>query len=334
MTQTKPSDHSVPVCVPHTDRFKPAARNYRMIKYRPLPESSVHKFGEWIFKENWNGIKCDISASDQSVAFEELISEQLNRFCPEKEFKLGSQYKPFISAELKKLKRQKSLEYNKHGKTEKYKSLDKIFKMKYKSESTKYLKKNMDALRDTNPGKAFNILKRMGSMPGDCIDGNTFKLPSHEQENLSDEQCAEHIADHFAEISNQFPPLDLTSLPARVQTKLQSSDRPPVVSDHEVYSKIRAAKKPRSGVPNDLPKLLVQEFAPELAKPVGRIINTIISTAVWPEQWKLEHIVPVGKILMPESADDLRPISLTPFFSKVTEHFVVKWLMEFIKEKN
>ena len=90
-------------------------------------------------------------------------------------------------------------------KSERYKSLDKLFKSKYKSESAKYLQKNLDALKDTNPGKAFNILKRMGSMPGDCIDGNTFTLPSHEQENLSDEQCAEHIADHFAEIGNNTP---------------------------------------------------------------------------------------------------------------------------------
>ena len=36
---------------------------------------------------------------------------------------------------------------------------------------------------------------------------------------------------------------------------------------------------------------------------------------------------------MPESEDDLRPISLTAFFSKITEHFVVMWLMHFIKEK-
>ena len=45
-TKAKPSDHSVPVCIPHTDRYKPASRNYRTIKYRPMPESSVRKFGE------------------------------------------------------------------------------------------------------------------------------------------------------------------------------------------------------------------------------------------------------------------------------------------------
>ena len=41
----------------------------------------------------------------------------------------------------------------------------------------------------------------------------------------------------------------------------------------------------------------------------------------------------IGKIPIPETEDDLRPISLTPFFSKVTEHFVVMWLLEYIGEK-
>jgi hypothetical protein len=36
---------------------------------------------------------------------------------------------------------------------------------------------------------------------------------------------------------------------------------------------------------------------------------------------------------MPETEDDLRPISLTPFCSKVAEHFVVMWLLEFIGDQ-
>ena len=101
----------------------------------------------------------------------------------------------------------------------------------------------MDALRTTNPGQAFSILKRMGAMPGDSIDSNTFSLPSHERDNLSDDQCAERIAEHFASISSEFPPLDVSTMPDRVQTILLSPVNPPVVSDHEVYEKVRAAKK-------------------------------------------------------------------------------------------
>ena len=133
-----------------------------------------------------------------------------------------------------------------------------------------------------------------------------------------------------------FPPLDVTTLPARVQSKINCADSAPsgpTVSDYDAYKKIRTAKKPRSGVPYDLPRQIIQEFGPELSKPVGLIIDKVVQTGEWPEQWKLEHVVPIGKIPMPETEDDLRPISLTPFFSKVTEHFIVMWLMEYIRDK-
>ena len=53
----------------------------------------------------------------------------------------------------------------------------------------------------------------------------------------------------------------------------------------------------------------------------------------WPKQWKLEHVVTIAKIALPLTEDDLRPICLTPFFSKVTEHFIVMWLLEYIGDK-
>ena len=329
----KPSDHSVPVCIPHTDRYKPPVRNYRIIKYRPLPESSVRRFGEWIVAESWSTVRKDISASEQAVEFEKLLSKNLNNFCPEKEMKLSSQDKLFITAELKRIDRQKNREYLKRGKTEKYLKLKGQFDMKYKEAAQKYLDKNLDALREANPGQAFSVLKRLGAQPGDCADGGTFSLPAHESESLSSEESAERIAEHFAAISQEFPPLNITLLPARVQNKLQSGENPPIISDYDAYCKIRAAKKPKSGVPNDLPKTITQEFSPELSTPVSRIINSMFQSGEWPSHWKLEHVTPIGKIPMPETEDDLRPISLTPFFSKVAEHFVVEWLLDFIGDQ-
>ena len=65
----------------------------------------------------------------------------------------------------------------------------------------------------------------MGAQPGDCIDAsNTFTLPNHEGENLTEEESAEQIAEHFAAISQEFPPLDVSQLPDRVKTKLDCVD--------------------------------------------------------------------------------------------------------------
>ena len=93
------------------------------------------------------------------------------------------------------------------------------------------------------------------------------------------------------------------------------------------------AKKPQSGVPGDLPAKIVKEHSVELAGPLHTLLNKIVQTAVWPQQWKMEYITPIGKVTLPETEDDLRPISLTAFNSKVMEQFVVMWLLEVIGDK-
>ena len=329
-TTAKPSDHSVPVCFPHTDRFKPAQRDYKVIKYRPLPDSALREFGNWIVKEDWTSVSDQMGPNEQVHRFEDILKEKLDTFCPLKQLRLSSKDLPFMTSELKRLKRQKMREYIKRGKSKKYIELLKLFKNKFKYQAKKFLDRNMDALRDSKPGQAYSVLKKLGAQPGDCIDSNVFTLPSHESESLSAAQSAERIAQHFAAISQEFPPLDVRNLPPRVQTKLQFTDMGPVVTEYETYKSIMGAKKPRSGVSNDLPKKIIQEFAPELSKPISRIINSITATGTWPTQWKLEHVVPIGKMTSPETEDDLRPISLTPFFSKVTEHFVVMWLLSYM----
>ena len=82
-----------------------------------------------------------------------------------------------------------------------------------------------------------------------------------------------------------------------------------------------------------MPKNILQEFAPEITSPLTKIINQILVSYEWPKHWKVEHVVPIPKTAVPQTEDDLRPISLTPFFSKVTEHFVVEWLLDFIGPK-
>ena len=122
-------------------------------------------------------------------------------------------------------------------------------------------------------------------------------------------------------------------LPDRVKEKLNSRSTPPIISELECYQKLIATKKPQSGVPGDMPSLITKEFSVELVKPLGILLNEIVQSTDWPQQWKVEYVTPIPKIPQPESEDDLRPIALTPFFSKVMEQFVVMWLLEIIGDK-
>ena len=107
----------------------------------------------------------------------------------------------------------------------------------------------------------------------------------------------------------------------------------PLVKSNEVYSKILAAKKPNSSVPGDIPKRIIQEFSRDLVQPLTILINSSLKHLEYPNSWKLEYATPIGKITHPESNSDLRLISLTKFFSKVFEKFIVEWIFFIIGHK-
>ena len=338
--QGVPSDHSVPLIVPHTDPSIPPQRHYRTIVTRPLPDSKLRDFGQWITSEKWTSVNAyEGDPCKQVNNFENTVIQKLDEFLPQKIVKIGIEDKPFMTLELKQLKRLRMREYIRHGKSEKYIKLREEFKEKFRKESKRFLRKNVDSLKECEPGKAYNVLKRMGAMPGELDNPSLFTLPCFE--NLNPEQSAEKIAEHFSHISREFPPLKVESLPRRVQLKLQEPEKEskvPEIFEYEVFKKIQATNKPKSGVPGDLPRRIVKEFGPELSVPTCSIFNSVLKSAKqgvakWPTSWKREFGVPLQKTQDPQTVDDLRVISLTAFFSKVLEKFVVKWLMQYIGDK-
>ena len=116
------------------------------------------------------------------------------------------------------------------------------------------------------------------------------------------------------------------SVKVKVTAPLNLSEVPEI-SDYEMYRAIRMSKKPRSQVPGDLPRRLIQEFGPELAAPAAAILRNIVQTGHWPNQWRVEYGIPLQKQENPLNEDDLRIISLTSHLSKVSEQFVINWLL-------
>ena len=236
--------------------------------------------------------------------------------------------------ELKKLDRLKMREYFKHGKSKKYDELKEKFSIRNKKAASEYLEKNVRALKDSDPGKAYATLKRMGAQPGDDLDDGNFSLIEHLEANLTSKQSVEKIAEHFSRISQEYPPLKTDHLSQNVKDKLitRLEANLPYLSRYKVEKMLQKAKKTKSGVPGDLPIIINKEFGTELAIPLSRIYNSIVETGQWPDTWKVEFGLPLKKTTTPVNEDDIRIISLTPFFSKVFERFVMIWLMDYLKE--
>ena len=129
------------------------------------------------------------------------------------------------------------------------------------------------------------------------IQGN-FSLLSHQENNLTPEESIEKIAEHFAQISQEFEPLSVNLLPPDVQEKVNqpgNESEIPILPDYDVFEKIKKSKKPKSSVPGDIPRKLVKEFGPELATPAGMIFRNIVKTGQWPKPWRVEYGLPLRK---------------------------------------
>ena len=88
----------------------------------------------------------------------------------------------------------------------------------------------------------------MGAQPGECDQGSSLTLPTHE--NLTPLESAEKVAEHFSQISREFPPLNMDTLPDRVKRKLDNPESDsciPQIMEHDVFNKIKTANKPKSG---------------------------------------------------------------------------------------
>ena len=140
-------------------------------------------------------------------------------------------------------------------------------------------------------------------------------LPQHVEDNLTALESSNAICEYFSRISQEYTPLNPASLPDHIKTKL--SDDPctqPYLADHIVYEGLKKGKKTCS-VPGDIPIKILNEFLPELTAPVAAIYREAVASHTWPKSFKKEFHLPINKVPIPQSEDELRNLGLTPFFS-------------------
>ena len=75
--------------------------------------------------------------------------------------------------------------------------------------------------------------------------------------------------------------------------------------------------KKTCSVPGDIPIKILDEFLPEFTAPIAAIYREAVASYTWPESFKKEYHLPLNKVPVPQSEDDL--LGLTPFISKRLE---------------
>jgi hypothetical protein len=251
--------------------------------------------------------------------FHDWLRNNLDKFFPEKVTKISMLDKIWMSPQLKQLHRSMQREFCKHRKSQKYKQLKSKFqKLKKKSVNTFY-SDFVYNLKKSDPGKWYQMAKKIGAV-------NERESGDIQVESLSDltnGECAQKIAEHYAAVSNEYNPIDISQLPCYLP-----APPPPQVDEYDVYLRINKLKKTKSTLPLDIPDKLSQECSPHLAAPLTSIINNCLTQSVYQAVWKQEWVTPAPKITNPKDITDLRKISCTSDYSKIFEGFLKDWIME------
>ena len=330
----KPSDHCVPFAKTYLDRRIPKQKTYTIKSTRTFPESGIREFGSWLQSEKFTAVIEAITTTEKVDVFERVIANKIDEIFPLKDVKIYKGDKEFMTKHLRQLRRQKSREYRKNKKSDKFLKLQNEF-IRTKKENTKEYIEKIEDLKNCNLAQFYKKIKEVGSRLGEHEE-STFTLLKHNEEKLDAQHAAEEIAKHFSQISQEFTPINTELFPSRVKEKIMKHDvfkTAPILEEYEVYNKLKNKKIKNSVVPGDIPPKLKREFLPEFSFPVTNIFNSITKTGDYPRQWVTEYVTPIPKVIPPESEDDLRNISLTADLSKNYEQLLAQWLMPYIQKR-
>ena len=150
----EPSDHCILVMKPISASDKVVKRsNYKIIKYRPFPDSGIRQMGQWLQSQSWHEIYRLSCANEKAEKFEKMIMDKVADFFPEKSIKISSNDKPWVDLQLLKLDRKRKREYYKNKRSEKWKELNLQFQERAKLLKQNYYEDRVEDLKISNPSQ-------------------------------------------------------------------------------------------------------------------------------------------------------------------------------------
>ena len=314
-----PSDHYGNILIPRSDISTIIPRPYKLVSVRPITQSQMNALGKWIVQEQWENVLNEKDTDTALDIFTSTVFTMLNSVAPTKQVKIACQDPAWMNTRIKSMIRKRNREFDKHGKSQKWKNLKRKCHQLCKTAKNGFIDSFISKLKNKDPRTWMTSMKKLGQA-------------NHEKENVTwsfineektDQQLTDEISAYFAEISGNFSSIDRSLIPQIPPTNSPFvSEVPCFPQEHEIYTLLKKSKK-TSSVPQDLPLPFLTEFLPELTKPIFNIYCKSIATGIFPTRWKNEYVTPHPKILPPTSYKDLRNLSLTEFLAKSFERFLL-----------
>ena len=316
------SDHSIQLVEASLARKDPI--KWEKFTYRPYNDKAADKFAESMKNQGWETVLTASGSNAKARALQLILDDLMDHHFPTKTSKRKEADLPWLNdVARKKIVRKRAI-FKSESRSTKWRAA--------RHDLEKYLEVRREAFLKAQREKLFS--------PDACkkFFSNVKSFKSYEkpksfdvrdiEPNKSDKEVADGIANYFNRISREFSPLDPFQIPTTYHRQL------PRLSVEVVTKRLMECKKPNSMVQGDIFPKLINKCAIYLAVPLADIYNEILTTYVWPINWKIEYVTAIPKKKMPESYADLRNTSCTKFVSKVFESFVLQFAMEEVELKN
>ena len=309
-----PSDHDCMVVFCKSKRrhmFKKTTFNFR-----PYTKEGEAMFGAKLASIDWAPLY--ETDSDGAVDLMTGLLTGLYRDCfPEKTRTIKSSDQLWVTNRVRRMAAKKRRCYRKRGKSEHWKKIERETEAVVREAKLAFLDKSkrrvVEAKNSGSFFRAVNALKEKDPQPRWNIRS---LFPGRQDKEIADE-----CVGFFSQISKEFQP---------IAPPTPNGAPPWKIELHEISSRLKHCRKPKSLVDGDIPPALVTRFHDLLAVPLFCIYEKVLLSCKWPSQWKRETVKIIPKSAIPESLKDVRNISCTPLFSKVLEFFVLKRLRTMI----
>ena len=179
----------------------------------------------------------------------------------------------------------------------------------------------MEHLKKSKPSEWWKVKKLSGRSLASSAQSDTLQSLQHLYESIDQIGLANIINEAFLS-----PMYCFTPLPAAFPCTTFSnySENPLVVSVESVRKKLSKLNPCKANGPDNIPGWLLKENADILAGPVSDILNYSYREGRLPSSWKHADVVPEPKQRPVRDVNKhLRPISLTPILSKISEGYVL-----------
>ena len=97
-----PSDHRIVISRPISTINNKPIRNIREVKVRPIPQSGINLFREWLIDQSWSEVYQAESSHKKAEIFQKMLVLKVDEIFPEKVRKISSDDQPWVTFKLKK----------------------------------------------------------------------------------------------------------------------------------------------------------------------------------------------------------------------------------------